>query len=49
MSQKFYEMLADHPIIPAIKDNRGLEDVVKTDCKIVFILYPKFGVKIFQV
>jgi glycerol uptake operon antiterminator len=39
MGNKLLEILDNHPIIPAIKDDVGLEAVIKTDCKIVFILY----------
>lgn len=32
-------MLENHPIIPALKDNQGLEQVVKAESIIVFVLY----------
>ncbi|MCG8570759.1 MAG: glycerol-3-phosphate responsive antiterminator [Spirochaetes bacterium] len=34
-----YELLKENPIIAGIKDNKGLEKVLKSRCKLVFILY----------
>ena len=34
-----YELLAAHPVISAVKDDAGLEKCIKSDCKIVFVLY----------
>ena len=39
MNKQFMEALEDSPVIPVIKDNDGLEAVLKSDCKIVFVLY----------
>ncbi|MCG8541708.1 MAG: glycerol-3-phosphate responsive antiterminator [Clostridia bacterium] len=39
MGNNLYKILEDNPIIPGIKDNKGLEAVLASDCKIVFILY----------
>ena len=39
MSNPLYAILEDNPIIPGIKDDTGLEAVLNSDCKIVFILY----------
>lgn len=39
MSNHLYEILEDNPIIAGIKDEKGLEVVLKSDCEIVFILY----------
>jgi len=39
MSSRLTKILEDHPIIPAIKDDRGLEAVLASDSKIVFVLY----------
>ncbi|PAB60093.1 glycerol-3-phosphate responsive antiterminator [Anaeromicrobium sediminis] len=39
MSNNLYEILEDNPIIPGVKDDPGLESVLTSDCKIVFILY----------
>ncbi|SHH36355.1 glycerol-3-phosphate responsive antiterminator [Tepidibacter thalassicus] len=33
------KLLEYNPIIAAIKNDKGLEDVVKSDCNIVFLLY----------
>lgn len=34
-----YEQFEDSPIIAAVKDDAGLEACLKSDCRIVFILY----------
>lgn len=39
MKEKIKELLADQPIIPAIKNDDGLNAVLKTDGEIVFVLY----------
>lgn len=39
MSDNFLGILQDNPIIAGIKDSTGLEAVLESDCKIVFILY----------
>jgi glycerol uptake operon antiterminator len=39
MSKKIAAILDHNPVIPAIKNDAGLEAVLKTDCEIVFILY----------
>ncbi len=39
MRNEFKEALEDSPIIAAVKDNEGLEKCIKTDSRIVFILY----------
>jgi glycerol uptake operon antiterminator len=39
MDKAFYETLCDTPIIAAIKDESDLEEFLKTDINIVFILY----------
>jgi glycerol uptake operon antiterminator len=39
MRRKLSEIIQDNPVIPAIKNEAGLEAVLKTDCDIVFILY----------
>lgn len=39
MRNNLYEILEDNPIIPSIKDDTDLEEVLLSDCKIVFILY----------
>lgn len=33
------EIIADSPVIAAVKDEEGLEKSLKTDCRIIFILY----------
>ena len=32
------EVLEENPIIAAVKDNKGLEEAITTDCNIIFIL-----------
>lgn len=39
MGDTLREILADHPIIPAIKDDRGLDAVVGAEARLVFVLY----------
>lgn len=39
MINSLYRILEENPIIPGIKDDKGLNGVLKSDCKIVFILY----------
>ena len=39
MSSKMKDILEDCPVIAAIKDQEGLEECLKSDCNIVFILY----------
>ena len=36
---RFLESLQDSPVIAAIKDDKGLERVMQTECQVVFILY----------
>lgn len=37
--EQFMEMLSGCPVIAAVKDDGGVEKCLKTDCKIVFVLY----------
>lgn len=39
MNVKIRKILENCPVIAAIKDQEGLEECLKTDCEIVFILY----------
>lgn len=39
MNDSFNGILQDNPIIAGIKDDVGLDAVLKSDCKVVFILY----------
>ena len=39
MHRDFIEKLEANPVIAAIKDDRGLEKAIKTECEIIFILY----------
>ena len=39
MKQEFYDVFADCPVIPAVKDEEGLEEVLKSDLQVVFVLY----------
>lgn len=39
MGNKIREKLEDCPVIAAVKDDEGLQECLKTDCGIVFILY----------
>ena len=39
MGSKIREKLEDCPIIAAVRDDEGLQECLKTDCSIVFILY----------
>lgn len=39
MHRDFIEKLEANPVIAAIKDDKGLENAIKTDCEIIFILY----------
>lgn len=36
---EIHELISDSPIIAAIKDDSGLELCLKSECKIVFVLY----------
>ncbi len=35
----FEDLLLDSPIIAAVKDDEGLEQVLASDCRIIFLLY----------
>ncbi len=37
--REFIEKLEANPVIAAIKDDKGLDNAIKTDCEIIFILY----------
>ena len=39
MKQELYDVFADCPVIPAVKDEEGLEEVLKSDLQVVFVLY----------
>ena len=39
MHRAFIEKLEANPVIAAIKDDKGLEKAIGTDCEIIFILY----------
>ena len=39
MHREFIEKLEVNPVIAAIKDDRGLQHAMTTDCEIIFILY----------
>jgi glycerol uptake operon antiterminator len=39
MHRDFIEKLEMNPVIAAIKDDKGLEKAIGTDCEIIFILY----------
>ncbi len=39
MHRDFIEKLEANPVIAAIKDDKGLEKAITTDCEIIFILY----------
>lgn len=39
MSQSLVEVLKAHPIIASVKDERGLTDVLTSNCGIAFVLY----------
>ncbi len=39
MHREFIEKLEVNPVIAAIKDDKGLESAIETDCEIIFILY----------
>ncbi|WP_077611825.1 glycerol-3-phosphate responsive antiterminator [Clostridium sp. Marseille-P2415] len=39
MDQKFYDAMADCPIIAAVKNEEGVEKCLNTDVRIVFILF----------
>ena len=39
MDKTFYETLCDTPVIAAVKDDDGLEEFLKTNINIVFVLY----------
>jgi glycerol uptake operon antiterminator len=37
--EKLVTILTENPIIPAVKDDSGLEKALQTDCHIIFLLY----------
>lgn len=39
MEQKFYDAMADSPVVAAVKNFEGIEKCLKSDVKIVFILF----------
>ncbi len=39
MEQKFYDAMSDCPIIAAVKDFEGIQQCLKSDVKIVFVLF----------
>ncbi|MBE5859830.1 MAG: glycerol-3-phosphate responsive antiterminator [Butyrivibrio sp.] len=39
MHREFIEKIEDNPIIAAIKDDKGLEQAIRTEVEIIFILY----------
>ncbi len=39
MSNRFLNAVEENPIIAGIKDNKGLEKAIQSDCNVVFILY----------
>lgn len=39
MGKNLLNIMETNPVIPAIKDEAGLQAVIKSDCKIVFLLY----------
>ncbi len=39
MKKNLKEIMENHPVIPAVKNEDGLEAVINTDAKIVFLLY----------
>ena len=39
MHRDFIDKIEENPIIAAVKDDKGLEEAVKTDVEIIFILY----------
>jgi len=39
MNRRLASILENNPVIPAIKNDAGLQAVLNTDCEIVFILY----------
>ncbi len=39
MDQKFYDAMADCPVIAAVKNEEGVEKCLHTDVKIVFVLF----------
>ena len=38
MKKNLLHLLENDPVIPAVKDEAGLQAVLNTDCEIVFIL-----------
>ena len=36
-------ILAENPIIAAVKDDSGLEAALLTECRVIFLLYGKIG------
>ncbi|HOA35453.1 MAG: glycerol-3-phosphate responsive antiterminator [Dethiobacteria bacterium] len=39
MQDRLHRIIENHPVIPALKDDRGLQAVLNSDFQIVFILY----------
>ena len=39
MKNEFIEKLENNPVIAAVKDDKGLEKALTTECEIIFILY----------
>lgn len=39
MTKKYKEAIEDYPIIAAIRDDKDLEECLKTECQNIFILY----------
>ena len=39
MSINLQELLEDNPIVASVKDDKGLETVINTECNVVFLLY----------
>ena len=39
MEQKFYDAMADCPVIAAVKNVEGIERCLESDVKIVFVLF----------
>ncbi|MFC7322557.1 glycerol-3-phosphate responsive antiterminator [Halobacillus campisalis] len=38
MREQVEDVLAENPVIAAVKDKKGLEEAIQTDCTIIFIL-----------
>ena len=43
MEQKFYDAMADCPVIAAVKNVEGIERCLESDVKIVFVLFGNPG------